>query len=957
MSKVFDFGFEIVESPSPDGKIVSKVEGPARANVKAQRRVGNEVYYISDWSWDRIQRGKSGNWMRAVQGRKAPEMPKTPPLPRGVALSERTYDRVFGNGYEVVDSPAPGARVLKTVREPSMITVAAEAGIRHFLTPEANAVRLQGGTFHWLRERTPRPQPELLPRMRALLGSHSSLLEADQYTNRPWMFSARLYEVDPGPALVAMREFGIFPYLTEMAPFYEDREYPLDWMREAARFLHEEGKLEEAIEVLKGHLPNRFKEMELWQRSEEAEMMPGYVRQHIQFDQRTIALLEAGRGNFAEVEAILSPLIANWNPDQDGLNASGPKINMLREIARAQWKTGSVTDARRSTRIWLKAYARDIANEILHPDYYSASERVMEFDNDFEAVGDYYELLEAVTDPEIAAEIVVGLKGLRLAVESSARFRREGNSDPAVADLVKELLDLEEAAQKEELEGKPANHQRRDQIARLQARLATLRLTGVGIDLSEESEWARLSSEIAKRRAAGEEDWNMDELIQRRDLLALEHLIEKGRFMISPDDIQASLRPREALVDFFRTPPARFGESGNYAAIILKKEGDAQLIQIGESETVDALVKRYRDFLLGIGGFQEDTLEQLNGRLDQEIRSAYEVVFQPLTPHIGGIERLVLCPEGQLSFLPFDFLGENADSLVQSRWEVTYVNAARDLTRVAKRPKDGTKSALLVGNPDFEGNVAGGTTTSEAVLDEVSRAMVAEAARGIEFAPLPGTGEEIAGLAPMLQSAGFQVESISGASATEARLLDSIRSPDVLHLATHGFFLNSLPVANQGASERRNQSAMLLSGLALTGAQKTLESWNQGRIPDPGNDGILFASEVARLDLSGTGTVVLSACDTAVGRALSGEGVEGLRSGLTLAGAQNVVVTLWPVDDLATVEVMKHFYGKLLAGEAAPTALANTKKELLVKMTDEFDVFRAHRFIGPFLLTRTGALP
>jgi CHAT domain-containing protein len=147
---------------------------------------------------------------------------------------------------------------------------------------------------------------------------------------------------------------------------------------------------------------------------------------------------------------------------------------------------------------------------------------------------------------------------------------------------------------------------------------------------------------------------------------------------------------------------------------------------------------------------------------------------------------------------------------------------------------------------------------------------------------------------------------------------------------------------------------MLLSGLALSGAQNTLEEWNRGRIPLPGNDGILLASEVANLDLGTTSIVVLSACETAVGRTLSGEGVEGLRSGLTLAGARNVVLTLWPVDDEATVSVMGRFYDCLLSGDSPADSLVRTKRELFKRMSADGNSYIAHRFIGPFLLTRTG---
>ena len=181
----------------------------------------------------------------------------------------------------------------------------------------------------------------------------------------------------------------------------------------------------------------------------------------------------------------------------------------------------------------------------------------------------------------------------------------------------------------------------------------------------------------------------------------------------------------------------------------------------------------------------------------------------------------------------------------------------------------------------------------------------------------------------------------TGAKATEA-LLKELSAPSILHIATHGFFLQphsssqattsnrqSIATAQGGAAVDR-QDALVLSGLALAGANR--------RQSGAGEDGILTALEVAALDLWGTRMVVLSACETALGDAKSGEGVYGLRRALVLAGSESQVMSLWKVSDEATRDLMIGFYQRLQSGEGRAEALRNAQLAMLRART------RAHPF-------------
>jgi CHAT domain-containing protein len=135
----------------------------------------------------------------------------------------------------------------------------------------------------------------------------------------------------------------------------------------------------------------------------------------------------------------------------------------------------------------------------------------------------------------------------------------------------------------------------------------------------------------------------------------------------------------------------------------------------------------------------------------------------------------------------------------------------------------------------------------------------------------------------------------------------------VLHLATHGFFLSDACRARAaagtrgvgglaGAQARSAENPLLLSGLALSGANR------RASVGAEGDDGILTAEEVASLDLSGVEWAVLSACDTGVGEIAAGEGVFGLRRAFQIAGARSIIMSLWSVEDQSTRAWMRALY-------------------------------------------------
>ena len=150
------------------------------------------------------------------------------------------------------------------------------------------------------------------------------------------------------------------------------------------------------------------------------------------------------------------------------------------------------------------------------------------------------------------------------------------------------------------------------------------------------------------------------------------------------------------------------------------------------------------------------------------------------------------------------------------------------------------------------------------------------------------------------------------------------------------------------------KNPMHRSGLALAGAQTTIEAWKREEVPAVGNDGIVTAEDVSTLDLQGTWLVTLSACDTGSGEARAGEGVMGLRRGFIQAGAQNLLMTLWPISDEITVQIMSDFYEAAHNSGNAPEALAEVQRKWLLKLRTEKGLAQAVNLAGPFIMSSQG---
>lgn len=245
--------------------------------------------------------------------------------------------------------------------------------------------------------------------------------------------------------------------------------------------------------------------------------------------------------------------------------------------------------------------------------------------------------------------------------------------------------------------------------------------------------------------------------------------------------------------------------------------------------------------------------------------------------------------------------------------EFRLINSSRELLK--KENNYGNNSITLFGYPNFtltpqeQFNITKVKGIDTTMLTSYRSA---DAVTGnYVFSPLPASKHEVEEIGAFMKQKGWDVQIYTGNSALEEQV-KAVRSPRILHIATHGFFAEDIKPETQSTfmgmdSKAALENPMLRSGLAFAGAERTRTDTTGVRLSGV-EDGILTAEEVQYLNLDSTELVVLSACETGLGEIVNGEGVYGLQRAFRAAGAKSVLMSLWKVDDLATETLMKNFY-------------------------------------------------
>jgi CHAT domain-containing protein len=344
--------------------------------------------------------------------------------------------------------------------------------------------------------------------------------------------------------------------------------------------------------------------------------------------------------------------------------------------------------------------------------------------------------------------------------------------------------------------------------------------------------------------------------------------------------------------------------------------------------------------------------------IDNEVWKPVEQAFPVRT------NRVIVSPDGQLNFLSFATLLDSEVGFVGEKYSIQYVTSGRDLLREPQPAS--SKQVIVMANPKFDGDIQLASNDPPSRGSGVLHGAEKRDVEDLRFEELGGTQNESALLMPKFEQWGWQARSLAGSDVSK-RALMKLHSPYILHLATHGFFEPEDSASDTNPNEpqllesksglinsRFFKNPMHLSGLALAGENTTIAAWKRGEAPSIEEDGILTAEDVSTLDLKGTWLVTLSACDTGSGEARAGDGVMGLRRGFVEAGAENLLMTLWPISDEFAVQFISDFYEAAHESGNAPQAIAKVQRDWLVKLRKEHGWAQAVNLAGPFIMNFQG---
>jgi CHAT domain-containing protein len=372
--------------------------------------------------------------------------------------------------------------------------------------------------------------------------------------------------------------------------------------------------------------------------------------------------------------------------------------------------------------------------------------------------------------------------------------------------------------------------------------------------------------------------------------------------------LQRRLKPGEVLVDFIRftniDSAYRLKTDFMYGALVLTAADtvpkfvtlcrEADIVRICAASDSG----KYRKS--SVANLARETM-QYRGRSARPLTELYKITWQKLEQYFEpGKTKVYYLPNGRLCVLPMEAFGKNKRDYIRNTIKMEQLQSYLAFAYNDGLPAKKESTIELWGDIDY-GRVKANKNKPDS------------------FVSLGNV--EINNIKEVLTGSNFVIRQYLQGEATENLFKTTRHKDEVLHLSTHGFYRRqwdgvqkSFAFASSIAMEAPLYSYLLYSGLAFAGANNSnainaaTQPGINGAAAGEDNDGILYSYEIKDIDLSAADLVVLSACETGLGKIVIDEGVMGLQQAFKLAGANKVIMSLWEVDKQYTQDWMKIFY-------------------------------------------------
>lgn len=398
-------------------------------------------------------------------------------------------------------------------------------------------------------------------------------------------------------------------------------------------------------------------------------------------------------------------------------------------------------------------------------------------------------------------------------------------------------------------------------------------------------------------------------------------------------DIKKQLNLNEAAIEFSHFPyynGKQWTDSIMYVAILLTSDDlYPRIIPLFEEKQLDTILYKGKGSDLN---FIND-LYRWEGRVDKlnpgKGQQLYNLVWKPLEEYLDNTQAVYYSPSGRLHQLSFAAIPCGGTELLADRYHLHQLSSTIQITgNLEERP---IKKIVMYGGIDYDSGVEKMQSaavrynrSAEKYPVQASRSIDQNNIRNGSFMYLDGTMDEVEKIRKLAEDKGVNCIVITESEAIEESVknLSGNASPDVLHIATHGFFFpdavnnyDKPGLMREGElaapAFKVSQNPLMRSGLAFAGAN---HKWSGESIPPGLDDGILTAYEVSNMNIPNTELVVLSACETGLGEIRGSEGVYGLQRSFKIAGADYILMSLWQIPDYQTYELMQLFYANCING-------------------------------------------